>query len=87
MDELLPESALQGDWSPGHRLDMALKELEEVRRLADGQEVALTVLEPVLQHFRDANERGWEALSAHAVLKQIEQQAGVRLRTEVDRED
>ncbi len=87
VDELLPGSAFRGDWSPGHRIDMVIKELEEVDRLAAAQGVSQTVLEPVLKLFRMAEEKGWGGLSAHAVLRIAEEQAGVLLRSETDKGD
>ena len=87
VDELLPGSAFQGDWSPGHRIDMGVKELEEVDRLAAMEGVSQSLLEPVLRLFRLADDKGWGDLSVHAVLRMVEEQAGVRLRSETDQGD
>ncbi len=81
LDELLPESAFQGNFEPGLRLDLALKDLDLAQRLACEQSVELVMAGPVRELFEQARTRGWGELSAHTVVRVIEERSGVRLRS------
>ncbi len=81
LDELFPASLFQDDFRPGLRLDLALKDLDLAHQLADEQDVELVLSRPVRELFEQARGRGWGDLSAHAVVRLIEERSGVRLRS------
>ena len=81
LDELFPCSVFQGDFRPGLRLDLALKDLDLAQELAGEQQVDLFLSEPVRRLFEEARERGWGDLTVHAVVRLIEERSGVQLRS------
>lgn len=81
LDEMLPFSAFQGDWKPGLRVDLALKDLRLATELARSQGVDTALADVALARYAEAMERGWEGISAHAVLRLAEERAGVELRS------
>jgi len=81
LDEMLPFGAFQGDWRPGLRLDLAIKDLRLARELARRHGVELPVSERSLEAYLEAGERGWGGLNAHAVVRLAEERSGVELRS------
>lgn len=81
LDELFPHSLFQGDFRPGLRLDHALKDIDLARELAHEQELELVASAPIRELFEEARSRGWGDLSAHSVVRLIEERFGVRLRS------
>ena len=81
LDELFPLSVFQGDFRPGLRLDVALKDLDLASELAREQQLDLTLFGPARELFEAARRRGWGEQSAHAVVRLIEERSGVRLRS------
>lgn len=79
LDELFPASVFRGDYRPGLRLDLALKDLDLARELANGSEPATAG--PIRDLLEEARSRGWGDLSAHAVVRLIEERTGVELRS------
>ena len=77
LDELLPASVFRGDWRPGLRLDLALKDLALAEALAEETGVAQPLLGLVRARFEEARARGWGAQSSHAILRLVEESAGV----------
>jgi 3-hydroxyisobutyrate dehydrogenase-like beta-hydroxyacid dehydrogenase len=83
LDELLPPSAFRGDWRPGLRLELALKDLDLAEDLSRETEVEQHLLPTVRSLFEEARRHGWADLSAHAVLRLFEQSARVSYRSAV----
>jgi len=83
LDEMLPATVFRGDWKPGLRLSMAEKDLRLAAELATEVGVELTTIDPMRSVYRRASERGWEELSAHAVLRLVEESSGVVLRSAI----
>jgi 3-hydroxyisobutyrate dehydrogenase-like beta-hydroxyacid dehydrogenase len=77
LDDLLPISVFRGDWRPGLRLDLALKDLGLAQALAGETGVEQGLLEAVRTRFERARARGWGDLSADVVLRLVEESAGV----------
>jgi len=77
LDELLPASAFRGDWRPGLRLELALKDLALAEELAEETGIPQSLLREVQARFEEARARGWGAHSSHAVLRLVEESAGV----------
>jgi len=80
LDELLPGSVFRGDWRPGLRLDLAIKDLGLASDLAQRHDVPLQALDRLRDLYERASRRGWDDLSAHAVVRLIEEASGVELR-------
>jgi 3-hydroxyisobutyrate dehydrogenase-like beta-hydroxyacid dehydrogenase len=83
LDDLLPVSVFRGEWRPGLRLDLARRDLELAAGMAAEAGVDPALLEPVRALYDAAAERGWNGLTAHAVLRLIEEAAGVELRSPI----
>lgn len=83
LDELLPASAFRGDWRPGLRLDLAIKDLRLAAELAVEGGVHLTGFDALLRSYEEAAARGWGGLSSYAVVRLAEEAAGVTLRSRV----
>ena len=77
MDELLPVGAFRGDWRPGLRMSLALKDLDLARELSRETAVDQPLLEMVRSRYEEAIDRGWGELSSQAVLRLLEEQASV----------
>jgi 3-hydroxyisobutyrate dehydrogenase-like beta-hydroxyacid dehydrogenase len=80
LDEMLPLSLFSGDWTPGLRLDLALKDLRLAGDLAKEAGMELPVNELAASFYEKADSRGWGDLSAHAVARLVEEESGVALR-------
>ena len=83
LDEMLPASVFRGDWRPGLRLDLAEKDLGLAVELAQEHGMELTAIDEIRGLYREAMSRGWSGLSAHAVVRLIEEAAGVELRSPI----
>lgn len=83
LDEMLPASVFRGDWRPGLRLDLAEKDLGLALELAQEHGMELTAIHEIRGVYRRAMSRGWSGLSAHAVVRLIEEAAGVELRSPI----
>jgi len=83
LDEMLPASALRGDWRAGLKLDLARKDLDLAVDLATEHDVRLTAIDSVQDLYGEAARRGWGELSAHAVIRLIEESFGVELRSQI----
>lgn len=81
LDELLPASAMRGDWRPGLRLDLALKDLALAAELAGERGVEGTLIPEIRAAYERARGRGWGSLGSHAVLRLVEERAGVSFRS------
>lgn len=77
LDDLLPVSAFRGDWRPGLRLDLALKDLALAAGLAQEVGVEQGLLQGIRSRFEQAQARGWGALSHDVVLRLVEESSGV----------
>lgn len=80
LDEMLPLSLFRGDWTPGLRLDLALKDLRLAGELAREAGVGLPVNDLATTFYEQAEGKGLGELSAHAVARLIEEAHGVQLR-------
>jgi 3-hydroxyisobutyrate dehydrogenase len=80
LDEMLPASVFRDNWEPGLRLDLALKDLALLAELAEANGIELPVAGRVTDAYRRASERGWDACSAHSVIRLAEEATGVELR-------
>ena len=58
-----------------------MKDLDLADQLAADQDLELILSDPVRTLFEQACERGWGDLSAHAVVRLLEERGGVRLRS------
>lgn len=83
LDELLPVSAFRGDWRPGLRLDLALKDLALAEELARETAVEQHLLGATRAVYEEAERHGWGDLSSHAVLRLQEAAAGISFRSTV----
>jgi len=83
LDEMLPASSFRGDWRPGLRLDLAIKDLALAEELASETSVDQHALAKVRAIYEDAVRRGWGSLSSHAVLRLQEEAAGVSFRSAI----
>jgi len=81
LDELFPASLFQGDFRPGLRLDLALKDLDLANELAGEEDLELILSGPIREWFKRSCARGWGDRSAHSVVRLIEERNGVRLRS------
>ena len=83
LDELLTVSVLRGDWRPGLRLDLALKDLALVSELSRETGAEAWLLARVREVHERALERGWGDASEHVVFQLKEESAGVSFRSPV----
>jgi 3-hydroxyisobutyrate dehydrogenase-like beta-hydroxyacid dehydrogenase len=83
LDELLHASVLRGDFRPGLRLDLAIKDLDLVAELFEATGVGTELLERVRALYREAATRGWGDRSAHAVVRLFEESVGTTLRSKI----
>lgn len=82
LDEILPRSLFRGDFRPGLRLELALKDLALAAAMAREQGLDLPLTYAAAEAYRRAAEATPEltAESLHAVAKPLEASAGVELR-------
>jgi len=73
----------RGDWRPGLRLDLAEKDLGLAAELAQEHGMELTAIDEVRALYARAMARGWGGLTSHAVIRLIEEAAGVELRSSI----
>ncbi len=83
LDELLPASLFRGDFAPGFRLVLAEKDLRLAAEMAHANGIDLVLVDRLLEIYRWAIARGWGEESAHAVVRLIEESAGVTLRSAI----
>lgn len=83
LDELLPASAFGGDWRPGLRLDLALKDLSLAQELSEETGVEQHLIAQLRSIYERARERGFGQLSSHAVLRLVEEAANVSFRSSI----
>jgi 3-hydroxyisobutyrate dehydrogenase len=83
LDELLPATAFRGDWRPGLRLDLAIKDLALAQELASAMAVELHLVPEVRSIYEEAQRKGWGDLSSHAVLRLQEEAAAVSFRSSI----
>jgi 3-hydroxyisobutyrate dehydrogenase len=81
VDEMLPESLFRGDFRPGLTLALALKDLRLASELARELGVPFRLFAAVLEAYERAAAEGFGELSAHAVIRCAERDAGVELRS------
>jgi 3-hydroxyisobutyrate dehydrogenase len=82
LTESFPRYLLSGNFEPGFALDLAVKDLELARQLADDTGCSAEFLDLSLRKYREAQARGWGAQHSEAVVKLIEEEWGVELRYE-----
>ncbi len=80
LDEILPHSLFRGDFRPGLRMELAIKDLRLACELATVNGTSLPVVERALQAYKDAESEGLGGESLHAVAKLFERQVGCDLR-------
>jgi len=83
LDEILPASVFRGDWRPGLRLDLAEKDLGLAAELAREHGMELTAIDEIRTLYGRATSRGWGGLTSHAVIRLLEESAGVELRSSI----
>ena len=83
LDELLPAGAFAGDWRPGLRLDLAVKDLALAEELSRETAVEQNFLRATRALYEEAADRGWGELSSHAVLRLQEERASVSFRSSI----
>jgi len=81
LDELFPMSVLRGDWRPGLKLELAAKDLRLAGELARESGIEFPFGAKIEELYEAARRRGWGDLSAHSVVRLIEEDAGVTLRS------
>jgi 3-hydroxyisobutyrate dehydrogenase len=71
---------LAGNLKPGFDLDLALKDLRLAKDLAEHENLDLPFLNLALAQYQESSEKGWGKLHSEAVVKLLEEKAGVELR-------
>lgn len=79
-----PHYLFQGNFEPGFALDLGAKDLRLGTNLARELGLPLDFANLVDQRFVEAQGRGWGQQGADAVVKLIEERAGLELRTNED---
>jgi 3-hydroxyisobutyrate dehydrogenase len=80
LDELLPRGLFRGNLQPGFRLDLAAKDVRLATDLGRELRLPLPLANLVDQTYVAAQARGLGSLSTHAVIRLIEDAAGLTLR-------
>jgi 3-hydroxyisobutyrate dehydrogenase len=71
---------LKGNLKPGFDLDLALKDLRLAKDLADHEHLDLPFLNLALDQYIESSEKGWGKLHSEAVVRLLEEKAGIKLR-------
>lgn len=82
LTESFPRYLLAGNFKPGFALDLAVKDLELARQLADAAGCTADFLDLSLRKYREAQARGWGDEHSEAVVKLVEEEWDVQLRYE-----
>lgn len=80
MEHSFPKFLLKGNFTPGFAIDLALKDLQLGTELARECGLTLDYLALSERQYMEAQARGWGQLHSEAVVKLLEEQAGVELR-------
>ena len=80
MEHSFPKFLLKGNFAPGFAIDLALKDLQLGSELARECGLSLDYLPLSEQKYVEAQKRGWGQLHSEAIVKLLEEQAGVELR-------
>jgi 3-hydroxyisobutyrate dehydrogenase-like beta-hydroxyacid dehydrogenase len=80
LDELFPRGLFRDHWEPGFRLDLAAKDVRLATDLGRELGLPLPLANLVDQVYVAAQARGLGSLSTHAVVRLVEDAAGVTLR-------
>lgn len=75
-------NVVQGDYHPGFKTSLALKDLNLILQLAEGEKYAVRLAPVIAGLYRDATESGWGDDNFTSVVKGYEKQAGIRVSNE-----
>lgn len=80
MEHSFPKFLLRGNFTPGFPIDLALKDLQLAVEMAKEFGLNLDYLNLSERQYLEARARGWGNLHSEAVVKLLEEKAGIELR-------